>query len=104
MKIDLTFFMNKNRINLKKFCEINNLTSYESLVAYCSEKNFVCVEEKFYSEVFPSKINQSKDETESKKISNVKPKPNPKNPTSAKKRRSSRTSKTRRSGPADKKD
>lgn len=97
-KIDLLFFIRKNRIDLKHFCEINSISSYEELKNHCDQKKLICVEESFYYDVFPPKINKV---AQKKNIENVKKNTEK---TTAKTRRSSRARKTRKTGPTDKKD
>ena len=98
MKIDLKFFMNKNRINLEKFCEINNIQSYDQLVDYCKQKRLICVSQEFYSSVFPVNITKDDKHTKEKNAQEKVPKVN------AKTRGSGRTRKTRKTRSVNKKD
>ena len=53
MKINLEYFLAKKRISLVKFCETNNLHSYESLIEYCDNKKFIPVSQDEYKLSFP---------------------------------------------------
>ena len=60
MKIDLMYFINKQRIDLQKFCELNNITSYKELKNLCTVRKFICVDEKFYNSNVQCNIGESK--------------------------------------------
>lgn len=94
MKIDLQYLLNKKRIDLQYFCKLNNLSSYTSLKEYCLKKNFICVEEKFYNDVFPAKIIEEKHENKIEVLSDAASKKEKQD--KPKRRRSSTTSKTRK--------
>lgn len=59
-KIKLGYFLSKSRVSLKKFCEINDLKSYDDLVDYCLSKNFIAVTEEEYKKSFPSVVKKEK--------------------------------------------
>ena len=42
MSIKLSYYLGKNKIDLKKFCEQMNLKSYNDITKYCSDKNINC--------------------------------------------------------------
>tara|TARA_Y100001970_G_C14044960_1_gene755813 strand:- start:277 stop:579 length:303 start_codon:yes stop_codon:yes gene_type:complete len=58
MRIDLQFFMAKQRITLEKFCEIHGLGSYDALVRLCESKNIRPCSEEVYVAAFPPKVAQ----------------------------------------------
>ena len=95
MKIDLSYFLNKKRISLEKFCKLNNLTNYDLLLEYCRKNNFICVEQKEF-DAFNLKVSEAKKETESSKSEK-----NEKSTT--KTRRRGRKPKAQKSGNANKK-
>jgi len=99
-KIDLLFFIRKNRISLENFCNINNIKTYEELRKYCEQKKLICVKESFYYEIFPPKINNKPQKKTSIK-KNVKQNAEKK---TTKTRRTSRTRKVGKDRPAAKKD
>ena len=41
MKIDLNHILKRNKITLENFLKKNNIKSYEQLVEYCENKNFI---------------------------------------------------------------
>lgn len=98
-KIDLLFFIKKNRISLEKFCKLNDIKTYEELKNYCEQKKLICVKESFYCEIFPPKINSKPQKKVSAK--NVKENTAKKTTTT---RRTSRTRKVGKDRPATKKD
>ena len=85
MKISLQYFLNKQRITLKEFCDKNSLASYQELVNYCTDKNFVCVDKEFYLKSTPTIIDTSNLDNQEREI-----KVNEKKP-AVKKRRSRKT-------------
>lgn len=42
MSINLTFFLNKNKTNLKRLCTQFNITTYTMLEDFCNSKNIKC--------------------------------------------------------------
>ena len=42
MSIKLSYYLGKNKIDLKKFCEQMNFKSYNDITKYCSDKNINC--------------------------------------------------------------
>lgn len=58
MRINLQFFMAKQRITLEKFCEIHGLESYDALVRLCESKNIRPCSEEVYVAAFPPKVAQ----------------------------------------------
>ena len=58
MRINLQFFMAKQRITLEKFCEIHGLRSYDALVKHCESKNIRPCSEEVYVATFPPKVAQ----------------------------------------------
>lgn len=57
MKLDLLYFINKKHISLDRFCELNNIVSYEELVAYCNLKNLSIISKETYDANVSKKIN-----------------------------------------------
>ena len=41
-KLKLSYYLGKNKIDLKKFCEQMNFKSYNDITKYCSDKNIRC--------------------------------------------------------------
>ena len=74
MKIKLQFLLNKKRISLKTFCELNDLQSYESLLEYCKKKRFICVDREEFEKHFPSIKKDEKDEPDKSKNKQPAPK------------------------------
>ena len=88
MSIRLTYYLGKNKIDLKKFCEHMNIKSYNDLFAYCADKNIKCdMTQEDYDAFFPK---EKKKKNEEKIIEKPKAKP--------KTRRRSRKSKTKSTG------
>ena len=85
MKISLQYFLNKQRITLKEFCDKNSLASYQELVNYCVDKNFICVDKEFYLKSTPAIIDTSNPDNQERenKVNEKKP--------AVKKRRSRKT-------------
>ena len=54
--IKLNYILRRNRINIKKFCNKNKLTSYELLLEYCKERQFIPCTEEEYNEANGLKI------------------------------------------------
>ena len=75
MRIDLVYYLNKNKITLVRFCEINSLNSYASLCEYCEGKSLIPIDKDFYNQEIPvknttkDKIEKKSNETTSKKSS-----------------------------------
>ena len=75
MRIDLVYYLNKNKITLVRFCEINSLNSYASLCEYCEGKSLIPIDKDVYNREIPvknmakKKIETKVDETKNKKTS-----------------------------------
>ena len=71
MKIDLIYFLNRNRITLAKFCEVNGIETYKDLCDHCEERKIKPVDLDFYNQNTPSKhkIEKKVNETPTKKSS-----------------------------------
>ena len=59
MKLSLEYFLNKKRMSLKAFCDLNGLKTYEELAVYCREKRYICVDKEFYEASVPVKITKT---------------------------------------------
>lgn len=94
MKIKLRFLLNKKRIKLNAFCELNNLHSYQALLKYCDDKKLICVQKDEYEKECNLKPQKVK--------TNGKPKAQQKE-VPLKTRRRGRKPKTKKAGTADKK-
>ena len=93
MSIKLTYYLGKNKIDLKRFCQKMNIESYDCLFSYCTNKNIKCdMTQEDYNSFFPK---EKKIKNEEKIIE--KPK------TSAKTRRRGRKSKVKSTGNIDSK-
>lgn len=92
MSIKLSYYLGKNKIDLKKFCEQMNLKSYNDITKYCSDKNINC--DILQEDVFSFFIKVEKVENEEKIIE--KPK--------VKARRRGRKPKAKTAGNSDSKD
>ena len=54
MSIKLTYYLGKNKIDLKRFCEQMNFKSYHDLFVYCTDRNIKCdMTQKDYEGFFP---------------------------------------------------
>jgi len=63
MSIRLTYYLGKNKIDLKKFCEHMNIKSYNDLFAYCADKNIKCdMTQEDYDAFFPKEKKKKNEE------------------------------------------
>ena len=94
MSTRLTFFINKNRIDLKNFCIQFNVNTYDDLKQYCSSRGIKCdITQKEFDEAH-KKNDVAKNETTETKL--------PKEP-KPKARRRGRKPKVKKDGNADQK-
>ena len=96
MSIRLTYYLGKNKTNLKTFCERMNIGSHNELEVYCVSKNIACdVTKEEYEIVF---LKEKKNEEKIIEKTKAKPKAKPKT------RRRSRKPKAKTTGNSDSKD
>ena len=62
MKINIQFLLNKKRISLETFCDLNNLQSYSALLEYCEDKKLICIDENDYAKIIDSKKKEKNEE------------------------------------------
>ena len=92
MSINLSFYLDKNKLSLSKFCTRMNFTSYNDIVEYCKNKKFNCdIKESETAELFIVKV----PEVVKKEVKDEPEKP--------KTRRRGRKPKTKKAGTSDKK-
>lgn len=99
-KIRLSYFLSKSGVGLKKFCELNDLKTYDELVEYCKSKNFNIglIEEEDFNSIFPKAVPV---EVVKEVVEVQKPKPKSKEKTSTRKRRVSKKSENSEDGSSD---
>ena len=56
MSIKLSYYLGKNKIDLKKFCEQMNYKSYDDITVYCSDRNINCDISKKDTDIFFIKV------------------------------------------------
>ena len=56
MSIKLSYYLGKNKIDLKKFCEQMNFKSYDDITVYCSGRNINCDISKEDTDIFFIKV------------------------------------------------
>jgi len=63
MSIKLTYYLGKNKIDLKRFCQKMNIESYDDLFTYCTDRNIKCdMTQEDYEEFFPKEKKKKNEE------------------------------------------
>ena len=62
MSIKLSYYLGKNKIDLKKFCEQMNFKSYDDITVYCSDRNINCDVSKEDADIFFTKPDKVENE------------------------------------------